>query len=1253
MSYEVTRRGLDALTDSVGFERLATILLTRAGIDVRPLGGSGDRGRDAVAGLYRAEGGEPLAVTISLEQDWRAKIRADLKRLHDAGYRPETVISITNRPAAAKVQAALQQQAKKEYGVDLTIHEQRWLVAQLHRRDNLDLLGEYLQLSPPRPRFFLDLSEFENLLEERRLLAAPFAGRGEELDDVEHLLADEGRAVIIEAPGGFGKTRFAVELARSGRSTTPWFFVPYGLPFEADYLAETEAGYDVTVLVDDAHRRTDLDQFLHGLEWRDPKPQLVCTVRPGHAAVVETALRGLGLPQPTVFRLGWLGRSALNTILSGPPFGIEREGMRSWIITVSEGNVGVALIAGELAAAGHYPSDLSQSELFAQHVSVRLHGIGADSRESRELLAVVASVGSLDLGDADDLAAARQVLGIDRPQLRRRLDELADLGVVEEAVGVYTIKPDIVREHLLRASCFPEAGKRRLLRYRDVYAAFAPRRLYALLEALGQAHVDTTPAAAEALSMVRRDLVALLERATTAAELEQVMLAAQALGAGGGAIVAQLAEATLDRLNRLDDHAADQVAVRLVEALAAARLGRNQLPRAWRVLLRVATAVCGRPGMPRSCEAALAEIRGIQSLAPIDLGARDSYVVAYIQRAVRDQSQAWWAEARGLPGAARVAAAVVAAAFTLQLESHRQAAATKWGISLVAGFVPASAETEALLRLGVRLFCDSFLGLSPDEQLKALAAVETVAEVASGYPGFFVAEPTKDLEELARSVLGELEQWLAGRLKELPVPVAAAVLSYFGLRRRHRGDVPSPRATGELRAYVDLVNNNDRGRIRLDWETELAELRARGARYGDMLVRSADPVAVLERWNGWIEACEALTARPANHLTLQAALQRVAQSAPALATRLAAHMVEHELAIARFSDAMLDELAHEQANWPLLQRWAADPSPGVRGAAARALRRAPEELAGRVAPALARDSDVSVRDQLWHTLVYGGGPLTGWRLDLAFALAEASTAPLDRVGQLLGVLRHRADGGPARLSAKQREAAKRIVLGSATDDLPPHNNRVRLTLEEVERFGLNLVIPWLRGRLEYVKSQAASGHYIHPLLDELQPLLHDRRRRADAKREFLCLLDELEAGASGMYRLAVAETVSWLGIDSSELTRRINQWAQAGEDKRELAFAFLSSASWPVFTKRARALLDARPADPQVKEALLRARDPVSSINFIGDLESSYRARADDYRGWVRSRDPRLREIGQAAVLLYERLADEQAERERREQEGP
>jgi ATP/maltotriose-dependent transcriptional regulator MalT len=65
----------------------------------------------------------------------------------------------------------------------------------------------------------------------------PFEGRREELDELERLLGEERQAVVIEAHGGFGKTRLAVELARSGRSATPWFFIPYGMPFKADYLA--------------------------------------------------------------------------------------------------------------------------------------------------------------------------------------------------------------------------------------------------------------------------------------------------------------------------------------------------------------------------------------------------------------------------------------------------------------------------------------------------------------------------------------------------------------------------------------------------------------------------------------------------------------------------------------------------------------------------------------------------------------------------------------------------------------------------------------------------------------------------------------------------------------------------------------------------------------------------------------------------------------------------------------------------------
>src|SRR4051794_39070636 len=97
MSYDETARALEDYTDHVGFERLVAQLLARRGIDVRPVGGSGDRGRDAVVGLYRAQGGEPLAVTVSLSKQWAAKIARDIDKMVAHGFRPEAVRSVTSQ----------------------------------------------------------------------------------------------------------------------------------------------------------------------------------------------------------------------------------------------------------------------------------------------------------------------------------------------------------------------------------------------------------------------------------------------------------------------------------------------------------------------------------------------------------------------------------------------------------------------------------------------------------------------------------------------------------------------------------------------------------------------------------------------------------------------------------------------------------------------------------------------------------------------------------------------------------------------------------------------------------------------------------------------------------------------------------------------------------------------------------------------------------------------------------------------------
>lgn len=1249
MSYEETGRRVDALTDHRAFERLVTILLARTGLNVRPLGGSGDLGRDAVVGLYHSKEGEDLAITISLNAGWTAKIRSDLARIHSQGLTPSTVISVTNRAASPGSQIALQRKVKKANGVDLTIYDRRWLVTQMHLRENLDLRAEYLNLSAPRPRFFLDVGEFEELLQRRGMLNAPFEGRAEDMDELERLLVEERRAVIVDADGGYGKTRLAFELARSGHSATQWFFVDRGLDFDLEYLAETEAGYEATVLIDDAHRRGDLEQLLRALERRQPVPRLVFTVRPGHRAAVEALLHELAL-EPVRLELGPVGRSALDAILQAEPFEIAREGMRAAIIAVSEGNVGIALIAATLAAEGIEPYELSRADLFSRHIELRLRGAGAGSRETREALALLAALGGFDLSDSRDVAAACALLGGDAASLRRRLDELADSGiVVEQPEHVYTIKPDIVREHLLRASFFPDVG-RPVLRYLDVWNAFAPRRIRTMLSALGEARVDTAPAAAEALRAVRHVLLELLDGATDAHELSAVADLARALGAGGAEIALEFVEAICDRLETLDDKAAEVIGARLVEALSAAKFGRDQLPRAWSLLLRVATSASSRQ-TPQTRESAVNEILGIYRSVPMNYSPDEAYLLAYVQRAVREQTLEWWREAKGDPAAVPVAASVVRVSFQLQLESHRTSAANAMAITLLGGFVPATGETEQLLRFGAGLFRETFLELGPPDQLKELEAIDSIAHVAGGYSGLFGTIPPKQLQVMARDVLEKLEHWLAQQIDHVALPVAAAILSYFRLRPRRRRQVRAPRPTGELRKYVDLVDNYPRGHVRLDWERELTEVRERGARYGRTLVKTKGSVAVLERWNAWIEECETLTGKPANHMTINAALEEVARADLALARRLADHMIEKELAISRFSDWMLDALARDQDSWPLIQAWAQHPSDVARRAAARAMHGAPDVLLRSVASTLADDPDPSVRGAVWRALTYSASePPSGWQLNLALVITESSEAPLDLLHQLLSLVRHRsqADTPAPRLTASQRKRVRQIILASAEVDEIPHQHRLRMALEEADRFGLDLVLPWLRARLDHVKRRA-NGHYIHPLPEELQPLVYTRRTSAAGKRELCRLLDEVEKSSTrGMYRYGVDEAIAWLGADSAELTRRVGRWAKGSVRQRRLALSFVSSGNWAAFTRRARLVLNARPFDTEVRRALIYAREPMS---FVGSREPYFRARANEYRRWIRSKDPLLREIGSEAVEHYERLADEAEEYDRRERE--
>jgi hypothetical protein len=287
----------------------------------------------------------------------------------------------------------------------------------------------------------------------------------------------------------------------------------------------------------------------------------------------------------------------------------------------------------------------------------------------------------------------------------------------------------------------------------------------------------------------------------------------------------------------------------------------------------------------------------------------------------------------------------------------------------------------------------------------------------------------------------------------------------------------------------------------------------------------------------------------------------------------------------------------------------------------------------------------------WRATVYADRELRGWRINLALELTEASASPLDELDQLLGTLRQQAAarGVKPRLIPRQKSGVTRIVMAAAHEEHLRHDHRLKMALDEARAFGLDLALPWLRERLEFIR-QGTTARFVEPLPDELQPLVHAVRRTASGKLELEWLLDELEKPTTtGLYRMAVEEAVVWLGAESPAITRRIPKWATGSDREVQLAYQFVNSANWRVFTKRARLLLDARPEDPDVEESLIAVRHPRA---FMGSQEPYFQARADEYRRWLKHRDVRLRRIAKEAIARYERIASEEAERERRERDA-
>ncbi|MCL0060686.1 hypothetical protein M1N88_02255 [Dehalococcoidia bacterium] len=101
MAFNLTKAKLAEFTDTTAFEQMCNSLLVREYPRIVPLGGTRDRGRDAIElaptpGLFQNEDGGTI-FQFSLEKTWESKLKRELRKVFQYGYRPAQFVFVTNQ----------------------------------------------------------------------------------------------------------------------------------------------------------------------------------------------------------------------------------------------------------------------------------------------------------------------------------------------------------------------------------------------------------------------------------------------------------------------------------------------------------------------------------------------------------------------------------------------------------------------------------------------------------------------------------------------------------------------------------------------------------------------------------------------------------------------------------------------------------------------------------------------------------------------------------------------------------------------------------------------------------------------------------------------------------------------------------------------------------------------------------------------------------------------------------------------------
>lgn len=1020
--------------------------------------------------------------------------------------------------------------------------------------------------------------------------------------------------VLVQGPGGSGKTRVVLEAARQLRAGEVRILSERSNLRAPRLEAEIAGSQPLTVVVDNAHRVDDLRLLVGMLAIRTGRTTLVLVVRDGFTAQFEEVVTGTRLgsiPQAQTYRIGRLSNPQVAELVrdASPP--LEYRGSVGTIVGLADGNPQIALLLHRSLRAGARLGDLADDGSLATYVqsliATVLQGRERGAREAcADLVAVLGAIGPVELGRGDLIERIGALTGTTVRETERLFGDLADVGLLVESAGAMTIKPDLVAEHILRSGIDRGAGRLSYARIVTSMWGLAPA---AICAALGAAQTGSVPDSEPGVRFIADRLV---ERVRTD-PVASTRLASSA-APGAPSVMIAVAEALLN--------SESSPSREMTKALLSAAEGLDRsrhVSEGYRSLLGVGAAI-GQVEDDMARQEVMRRLAHVYEWLPVEQGPDDGTVLAMVQATLVDVAEDFWRRNRRQPGAAFAAAGAGRQLLTLRFEHNYQPVENPRSIVLGQRVLPNSPHTRAAVASGTTLFLQSLGALRIRDAVEQAQRLWDLRRPA-GQTGHGCEPATESVREIAANALRDIAKGLNELRNELHVIVRSAVVDVLG-------DIfETDDELAEFRAVFALSEARDEDE--LDVRAMLRRRAERSQAWAADLLDRGQLTVSLVRWSKWLVDLEREgVARPGLESTVRPLLDAAAGSDPAATHDALRTLADRGSPLLWLGDGALGAIlaadGEDGDEWP--SWWAEHRRAEARVCAARALAHVAEASSRPLLEALSGDVEAGVRAAVAYTLARL--PVAAWRTETA----TAACLP-DDVRTLSAVVDGLARQGTAgSLSRAAAANGRDVVLATARADRPDG----RALLDVIEALDAQLVLEWTWARLawagELSQDLLGPANWSRVILpEELAELLQMAAKDSDRET----VLDALQQDMGWQQEQAHLDVLGIIDTGQEVVTMRLASWLASGDERLVMrARRWLDhELDWAAFTRRAAALIEVDEVDIDLD--LLEAPAPSS---WMGSLVPHYEAIRDDFAQWEKSGQPALVRLGARGVARYEDL---------------